>query len=311
MNAVPDNFDPENGIDKKLIPVVTAARKLRSWSERYRTSLLLLALLGFLVGLIFAIRQPGFTLDQIRWLPLLTLVVVVVPMTLAYSAINLQVMAKASNAQMSFATATQASVFASLAELLPLPGGAIVRSAALARAGATAFHSVELVLAFALLWIAISAAGAGFALLEVSTMAAPVALGGGAATIAITAWIGRRYGGRTAIAAFSLRLIGLGITVLRVGLALMALSIAFEWTDTLAFAFAIVAGTASAIVPAGLGLSEGLAAVLASAVEVSPAGAFLAVALGRLAGFVVNCLCAAGYILIALVQRRKAASADV
>ena len=55
-------------------------------------------------------------------------------------------------------------------------------------------------------------------------------------------------------------------------------------------AFATIAGSAAAIAPAGLGVSEILSAALAPIVSVGPATAFLAVALNRIIGLSVTAL---------------------
>jgi len=60
-------------------------------------------------------------------------------------------------------------------------------------------------------------------------------------------------------------------------------------------------GNAATIVPAGLGITEGIASALALLMGVSPAAAFLVVAVNRLIG-----LCVAGIVVLHLaVARRK------
>lgn len=293
-----------------LARAVSFARILRAWAQQHRTALLLLALAAFVTGSLASWAQLDFDPARIRSGPLAVLVGVLIPATILYSAVNLQVMARAAGARIALLPALRTSVLAGLAELLPIPGGALVRTAALTQAGAKVTASFELVLAFALLWIAVSALGGSLALWHTGPAAIAASFASAAASAALTAWIARRYGLRAALLALLLRVVGLLLTVLRVGLALMVLAVAFDWSAGFAFAFAIVAGTASAIVPAGLGLSEGLSALLASALAISPAGAFLAVALNRLAGLLVNCLIAAAFSLVALARPGKEAPID-
>lgn len=289
---------------------LSIAHAVRGWTQRHRTVLLTLAFAGFMAGTIVSLTQLDFDPARTRPGPLALLALVLVPITLLYSAINLQVMAQATGTKIALIPALRTSVIAGLAELLPIPGGAIVRTAALTKAGAKVTSSVELVLAFALLWIAVSATGGAMAMWHTGAPAIATALASAGASAMLTLWIARRYGWRTAVLALVLRVLGLLLTVLRVGLALMALAVAFQWSDTFAFGFAIVAGTASAIIPAGLGLSEGLSALLASALATSPAGAFLAVALNRIVGLIVNWLAATIFSLFALAHRDEGASAD-
>ena len=273
--------------------LIELARKLSNWAEVNRRYLLASATVFFIFGTTYSIMLLDISVAEIRYWPIATMMIGIIPLSVLYSAINLRVMADASGADMPLSLALKTSVFAALAESLPIPGGAIVRSVSLTRAGSTLGASVELVVAFAVLWIGCAALGAAFALRSLGLASMLIGLGATSAIIATTLWITLQYSMRIAIVALTLRFLGLVLVSVRVGLVFIALGLAFDWIDTLAFTFAIVTGSAAAIIPAGIGISEGISAGLASLVSVAPAGAFLAVAISRAMGLAFNVAAAA------------------
>lgn len=276
------------------------------WIEKRRTAWRLPILIGaaivFVAGCVISFRELEISPGTLRYGPLLLLMFVFVPGSIAYSAINMVLMAKAAKVDINFVQGMRVSVHAQIAELLPLPGGAIVRTAALMKAGGGAMQSTRLVLAFSLLWVACAACGAGIALTDLGWPALAMTGAGAVAALAIHAWLVLAYGHRVALAAIGLRIAGLCLVALRLLTAFAAIGISMPLVDSFAFAFATIAGSAASIVPAGLGISEGLSALLAQPVNIHVAGAFLATALSRLIGLAINILIALG---IAAISRRR------
>lgn len=270
--------------------------RLRNLRTVWRVPLLVIAVLLFAGGTIYAIHDSGLRASDLHGLPLLVLLLAVMPATIAYSAINMVLMAQAARVPLSFRQGVRISVFAQVAELLPIPGGALVRTAALKRAGTSTAKGAELVISFAVLWIACGGIGAGLALAKVGWPAHLLAGGSLAVSLAIVGWLGWRHGPRVALAALSLRLGGVALVAWRLALAFAAIGSALPWLDSAAFAFAAILGSAASIVPAGLGISEALSALLAHPGGVEPAAAFLAAALSRLAGLFSNMLLALCYL---------------
>lgn len=265
--------------------------------RRWQRPVLFAAIVAVIVGCGMSLEALDLRWSDVRWEPLLIIAVVVAPLSIAYSALNMMLMGRAAKVPMSFRQGVKVSVFAQLAETLPLPGGALVRGAALVRAGTSTGRSAELVIAFSLLWIAFGGAGAGIALAELGWPAHLFAAGSAAGALAICGWLSIRFGAFTAIAAAALRLFGVALVAGRFVLAFAVIGIAMTWLDSMAFAFAMILGTAASLVPAGIGVSEGLAALMAEPAGVAAAAAFLAAALNRLLGLAVNILFALGYVL--------------
>ncbi len=276
---------------------------LSAWALAWRVPLLAIALSAFGIGSVLAIRSSGISASDLRMLPLLALLLVLIPATIAYSAINLSLMAYATGERIGFRDGVRISALAQVAEILPLPGGAMVRTLALMKVGIAPGRSAELVIAFALLWIACGGIGAGLALQRLGDTGWHLSIASGLSVLLITGWLAYRCDPLTALAAVGLRIAGIGLFCLRLSLAFAAIGLPMAWIDSAPFAFAAILGSASGIFPAGLGVSEGLSALVAHGSGVDPARAFLAAALSRMLGLGVNLLLAT---LFVLHDRRKA-----
>jgi hypothetical protein len=259
--------------------------------------ILMLAVAVFAFGLFIWVRDLGIGIEDIRWLPLALLMIVLVPCTIAYSAVNMMLMADAVRIPMRFVDGVRVSAYAQVAEILPLPGGAIVRTAALVNAGADIRRSGGLVLSFSLLWIGCAAGVGGMATARVGWAALVAACAGAGLVSLVFVWIGRNFGYSVALWAVGLRVLGVGLLALRIIYACAVIDFAIGFDRAIAFASAAIFGSAAAIVPAGLGVSESLSALLSVPLSVPPAVGFLAAAISRLAGFSVDMLVALVFYL--------------
>jgi hypothetical protein len=246
----------------------------------------------------------GISLDalELRWRhvsvgPVLLILGLLGPLALAVSSLSLQLSARAVGRRIGFRDGVAISAIGSVAELLPLPGGAMVRGAALMRAGAGLGESTWIVMLTALLTLSMAAALASVPLLGAGSAVGYLLLAGGlGGTLAAAGWIGRRAGAAVVLAMLAVRLGLLAVGVAQLSAAFAAIGLAVAPIDAAVFVVASSLGATVAIVPAGLGVSETIAAALALLVEIPAPAAFLAVALTRVLG-----LCASGAIALALV----------
>ena len=88
--------------------------------------MLVLAFAIFVGGAALSINRLALKPSDIVLAPLALLVLGVVPAAIAYSSINIMLMGKAVGAPIGFVEGMRISVLAQVAELLPIPGGAIV-----------------------------------------------------------------------------------------------------------------------------------------------------------------------------------------
>jgi uncharacterized membrane protein YbhN (UPF0104 family) len=264
--------------DRLLAKLSTLGAKLRA----VRGPLLIAGAALFLLGLWWSFGQLRLSVADIR--PgYFALLLLLMPVSLLYSGIGLQIIAWSGGVRMPLGQATGIACHAALAEALPIPGGAIVRSSALVAGGVRLVKSVALVAANAILWIAISALGAGFAILPYSITGALALIAlGGAGIFGITGWLMWKAGIRVAAVSLVHRLAGVLLLALRLFLAFQAIGIALPFVKSFPVTLATIAGSAASVTPAGLGVSEGLAALIANVMQVLPAAAFLAVGMDRL-----------------------------
>lgn len=263
---------------------------------RLQIPLLLLALVIFIGGAAVSIRELSLDLSEIHYGPLLALAIIIAPLAIIYSAVNMMLMGKAIGVPIALVSGIRISVFAQVAELLPIPGGAIVRTAALMKGGGGGLQSTGIVLAFALLWIALAAVGGGVALMGHAYFGETLLATGAIAGLLINLWLGIKFGWAVALSASVLRALGLGLVVIRMVIAFAVLDQALDWADAFGFAFGVILGSAASILPAGLGIGESISALVAIPLAVDPAAAFLAVAISRLVGFGVNMIGVAAFV---------------
>ncbi|MEL7465930.1 MAG: hypothetical protein AAFN79_17800 [Pseudomonadota bacterium] len=267
--------------------------------RRWRLPLLLATAGLVLAGCVYSAMALDLALGDLAPAPLLALALLLVPVSLGYAALNMKLTAVAVGAAIPLAKCLRIACFAQLAEVAPAPGGAIVRGAALIERGVAPSRAAAIVTANAILWIACAVFAAGLTARGAPPWAVMGALGLGAAGMAVsTLWIARIGSIRIASLSVVLRVVGLPVAALRMIIAFAAISVPIPAAEGFVFAFASIAGSAASIAPAGLGVSEGLAALLATMTAAAPAAAFLAVALNRIVGLIVAALASAVYALI-------------
>lgn len=250
-------------------------------ARAHYASILLAATALFVVGGWYSFRQLHVTLGQLHILPL-ALLICAGPVSLIYSGLGLLLMSRSVGTALPLGRAITLSTYANLAEALPLPGGAIVRTGALVTSGAGLKVSSAVVILSAIMWIALAALGCGVALYSHGHAAALAMIIFGTCGTALSAgWLAARAGGRNALLTALHRIAGLIVIGVRLHLGFLVLGMTLRWADALPFALATVAGSAASIAPAGLGVSELLAAGVAGTVAVAPAAAFLAVGIDR------------------------------
>lgn len=273
---------------------------LRAW----RLPLTLLAAALFTGGSWWSFAALGIGPADLAPGPLLAVALLTIPASL-YSGLSLSLLARSLGVAIPVGRATLIGAHATLAEMLPLPGGALVRAGALMRAGGSMRDSALIVLAAGFLWIGLGMIGAGAALhADSPRLAVPLLAGGIAVAAPMFGWIWKIAGPGIAVQTALLRVAGIALLALRLTFAFAAVHVPIGLAEAMPFALATIAGSASSIAPAGLGVSESLAALAATATAHAPGSAFLAVGLDRVAGLIAG----AALALPALLRRPAPAS---
>ncbi len=272
--------------------------------------LLTLAAVVFAGGVVAALRATDVRAADLRWWPLVVVAVVGTPATIVANAAELRAMGRCLDPAFvpSWARSVRLVVVATAANVLPLPGGALVRVHALTSAGASVARSTAINLLAAGAWVATAVALAGAAAIgyRPALGVAGVAAGlGGIAVVAVTI--------RAVAAAWSPAAVAglLGVEVAttllhaaRLWLVLVALDVEVVVSQAVVLGAAAPLAAAAGMFPAGLGLAELLSALLAPAVALPAATGLLATALARVLG-----LAATAPIALALGVREQVTSA--
>ena len=101
-------------------------------------------------------------------------------------------------------------------------------------------------------------------------------------------WLTRKSSSKNAAGILALRLVGVALSGLRLTCAFYIIGQTIHYADAFPFAFASILGTASSLAPAGLGISEALAAAIATLSGIGSAAAFLAVGINRIVGIAIS-----------------------
>ena len=142
--------------------VATKANDGLLHNRKLRNTVLGLATFGLAAGLYFSVRSQPDLLARIDPRPLALVAGIGVPFIVVFNAIEFTLSAKLLGKRIPFFTAVETTVVGSAANMLPLPGGTMVRIAALKSAGSTYRHGTTVTLLIGLLWLSIAFIYAGY-----------------------------------------------------------------------------------------------------------------------------------------------------
>ena len=207
-----------------------------------------------------------------------------VPLLILTNAWETRLSASLIGGHFTWAQALRISTLASAANLLPLPGGAMVRIASLTKGGARLGDASAVTVALALAWLGLSFLWPGGWLTAAGYywISLPFLAVGAVASAASMFWLTRISKSRTGIAeVVILKAVTVAASMIRMAWALAALGVVADTTALSVFAVSSVSGAAVSIIPAGLGVNEMVAAAVATVVAIPPTTAFLAAAIMR------------------------------
>jgi uncharacterized membrane protein YbhN (UPF0104 family) len=270
----------------------------RSWEARREalsgtTAQRLLAAVTVIVIVVAAVlsfRSLPDT-DDLAWWPLLLVGLLGVPLTVALNGAEYVVAGRMVKVPVSAATALRISIYGSAANLLPIPGAALVRIQALRREGTGTGRATLTLGAVGLGWLAVSFGLAGALLLPSRPGTGGLFLVGGLVGLAVTALIVRRpedpAASRRDLAWLVLAEVGFAVVQAgRLYLCLVALDQQPTAAQAFALAISVAVGSAIGFLPGGLGIREAVAALLAPLVGLPASVGFLATVLDRVVGLV-------------------------
>lgn len=279
---------------------VELAKRMQHWGrvrrvpERFHTPLLVLAGTIFLVGTVLAYRTLDVALSDMRLSFLLIVLVAGTPLTVFVNAAELRVIANAGHTTFSWLHATRTVVLATAANMLPIPGAAVVRTHALVANGVAMSVAVRLIMSAAIVWVGISAVVAGLAAATLLPGAALVFAFGGvvAVGVGVLAFASRP---RLTVTLLGVELATSLVHAFRLWLVLLALGVDVDLREPIVLSAAAPLAAAAGVFPSGLGLAEGLSAAIAATIGLGAAIGFVATAVMRVVGL-------AGTAVVALLM---------
>lgn len=284
---------------------VDAFQRPQRPSKRRRWPLVVAAAV-FVAGTVIAGLNLPPTPGEVRWWILVLVAVVGTPAVIAINAAEYQVTARLLGHSVPFSGATRISVLATAANILPVPGAALVRIAGLRGLGAPSRLAIGVTALVGLAWVAITALVGGLLLLvSLPLLGSVVAVAGAALFAVVLLALRSRVEPRDrGVGALGLAAVEVGAVLMsgaRLYAVLVGLGHQVELAEVAGLVIAGVIATATGVFPGGLGLREVLAALIAPLVGLSPALGLFATALTRLADYAVL-----GPISLILSIRRSA-----
>lgn len=259
-------------------------------SPRVRRTAMLLAALVFLAGLAWALAaHPDLvtSLDARYWL----LVLACVPLTITANSAQFWITARFVDSEVRFPRAVLVTIIGTAANMLPLPGASIVRIAALKNESNTYRQTTLVTVLIAGCWLGLTllVAGAALAGLGVAAAGGLCAAAGLAALAVFGRLLMRARSATTAgfCALLSVQLATVAIGALRLWLCFQAIGEPVAFLKAAILTLATVIAAFIGIAPAGLGITESLAAGIGAAIGVPASFAFVAAALNRISGLLI------------------------
>lgn len=290
----PDQLDVGRSRARRTLTWLwSAARRLHdaSGSRRWRPFLLAAAAALFITVSVISYASLPNDVRLNAWLFAL-LVLAAVPAMIVANAAEYVVIARISGHQVPVGEAARLTVAVTAANLLPLPGGILIRTQALKSKGASYKTAFGANACAGLAWLGSAALGfAAVAFLDGGhpTGASIVAIAGLAvigATLALLVRIRKASAPRRLYELLLVELFTVAVSSVRIYLAFRMIGLEASATQAVALTGATILAAAVGIFPGGLGLRELLAGVIGAVVSLPASEAVAATAADRVAGLV-------------------------
>lgn len=203
----------------------------------------------------------------------------------------------------------QTSVLSSAANVLPIPGAALVRIRALREVDVPYRRAVASTALVGIAWLGASAIGAGvFLLWQGHTSAGVICLVLGLCAMALGPVVLRPPDGRVVIELIAVEAASMIVTTLRLFFVARASGYGLSMSSSAILGLSGVLASAAGIFPGGLGLREAISAATAPITSVDPAVAVVISAMDRIAFYIV--LAMATLLLFTVRWRSRTTRSD-
>lgn len=224
---------------------------------------------------------------HVHWVVLPILVLVLAPLTALANAAEFRVMGAINNHRIGWLPATRLAILASAANLLPMPGGVMIRAQALRQRGSTYRHAFAVNAAAMGAWIGVASIVISVLMAATSSrwLAVVILLLFGLGCLLCVGVLLRQVNRSAHLKYLAQFIVVEGLTVAiggaRIFLAFKLIGLSASAVQAVALTAAQIIASAIGIFPGGLGLRELLAGVIATAVHLPAAEAVSAAAVDR------------------------------
>jgi len=289
----------------RMPALVDRIQHARAPSPRFKRITLALALLVFVVATVLAVRAlPPLPPDG-RQPALFLVVAALAAMSIVINGAEYTLSSAALGGRVPLGDATRISVLSTAANLLPIPGAAIVKTRALQRRGHGLRIAATLTIAIGIIWVGVAGVMAGTLVAATGnrvglgiglTAAGLVILVLGAVILANQKTV--MSSRRLVVWALAIEIVSVALTSVRFYLVLRAIGFDGSLAQSATLAATAIVASAAGIFPGGLGLRELLSSAVGPAVGLSSAVSTVVAAVERIAGLAVVAIMALAVMFI-------------
>lgn len=269
---------------------------ISSWTrvrERAHRLGLLIAAGFFIAGVVIAVGTIDVELTPESYWLFAAVAFIGVPLSVLVNAAEVVATGRLVRVAVPWEESIRVAVLGTAANMLPIPGAAVVRVDALVARGAPVRSAARGILATGAIWLAVSGILASALLSAGDTWIALTIFALGMFAAIAAWWVlprsddaqDRRAG---VVSVILVELATIAVTTFRLVLILLAIGISPSLTDVVILSSAYAVSAAVGIVPGGLGVREALTAGVAAALGIGANTGFLASAIDRLIGLIVQ-----------------------
>jgi uncharacterized membrane protein YbhN (UPF0104 family) len=258
-------------LESKLI--IDAGRRVTieavNWMRQHRV---LVQTVGFLtgltilgVGVALSLRTLPDLLQRLHPLPYAVLLLVGVPATVALNTYEYQLITAMGGRRVRWVVALEISIVTSIANMLPIPGGAMARAVAMKSEGISLGLAALLIVALLVSWAGAAFLYSGFWVLGFGHLVTGwsfIVLGFALLLTSVVLLASRRVAWRLIAASLVLRGFGLVLEAIRMMLAAASIGLPLQFSQASVFSTGSVIGSAISILPGGMGVAESVMAIL-------------------------------------------------
>lgn len=283
-----DGTEPPGGLAR----LVQAVQRVRGLGRSHQQLALWISLALFAVATVLALRSLPPIPGGVRWIPLVVVAVVLVPLGTLANAGEYAVTVAATGERVRLLPAVRVALMASAANLLPIPGAVLVRVQSMRNQGVSYRRAAGATVITGLGFVGVAVVSVG--VLQLTMGAIDVAGGalvaGGLGCLCASAYALRSdprpvrlFGGLVLV-----ELGSMSVKTLRLVAVLAALRADAGLREASALALAVVISLVVGVFPGGLGIREVLTGLLAPTVGLDPSLGVAVSALDRVVGLVAR-----------------------